>query len=207
MPALGSAPAATGGPRFRRSAGEHFLFALRPFPASRPRRPADRRANPHRSQAPQLPIRAPSAPTARPAAVEQVPGDRGRVRAEGHGRHLDRQERSAQRAGNPVRDRSRPALHQCQRDRGRQRDDAAGGQDGRRAHRAHPAGQAHEPGSGHHRRNLDGLERDHPELASAVDFIAAHILPYWEGDPGEQAVDGPSPTTTSCAAPTRASAS
>ena len=22
---------------------------------------------------------------------------------------------------------------------------------------------------------------DHPKLASAVDFIAAHILPYWEG--------------------------
>ena len=31
--------------------------------------------------------------------------------------------------------------------------------------------------------------RDHPELASAVDFIAAHILPYWEGVPASQAVD------------------
>jgi cellulose synthase/poly-beta-1,6-N-acetylglucosamine synthase-like glycosyltransferase len=30
---------------------------------------------------------------------------------------------------------------------------------------------------------------DHPELASAVDFIAAHILPYWEGAPASQAVD------------------
>ncbi len=30
---------------------------------------------------------------------------------------------------------------------------------------------------------------DHPELASAVDFIAAHILPYWEGAPVTQAVD------------------
>src|SRR6516164_1760899 len=29
---------------------------------------------------------------------------------------------------------------------------------------------------------------DHPELASAVDFIAAHILPYWDGFPAEQAV-------------------
>ena len=31
--------------------------------------------------------------------------------------------------------------------------------------------------------------RDHPELASAVDFIAAHILPYWEGLPANLAVD------------------
>jgi exo-beta-1,3-glucanase (GH17 family)/cellulose synthase/poly-beta-1,6-N-acetylglucosamine synthase-like glycosyltransferase len=30
---------------------------------------------------------------------------------------------------------------------------------------------------------------DHPELASAVDFIAAHILPYWEGVPADRAVD------------------
>lgn len=30
---------------------------------------------------------------------------------------------------------------------------------------------------------------EHPELASAVDFIAAHILPYWEGVPEEQATD------------------
>ncbi len=29
----------------------------------------------------------------------------------------------------------------------------------------------------------------HPELAKEVDFIAAHILPYWEGIPAEQAVD------------------
>jgi len=30
---------------------------------------------------------------------------------------------------------------------------------------------------------------DHPELASAVDFIAAHILPYWEGISDKAAVD------------------
>ena len=30
---------------------------------------------------------------------------------------------------------------------------------------------------------------EHPELASAVDFIAAHILPYWEGVPEEDATD------------------
>ena len=30
---------------------------------------------------------------------------------------------------------------------------------------------------------------EHPELVSAVDYIAAHILPYWEGFSGQQAVD------------------
>jgi exo-beta-1,3-glucanase (GH17 family)/cellulose synthase/poly-beta-1,6-N-acetylglucosamine synthase-like glycosyltransferase len=30
---------------------------------------------------------------------------------------------------------------------------------------------------------------EHPELASQVDFIAAHILPYWEGVSAKQAVD------------------
>jgi cellulose synthase/poly-beta-1,6-N-acetylglucosamine synthase-like glycosyltransferase/exo-beta-1,3-glucanase (GH17 family) len=30
---------------------------------------------------------------------------------------------------------------------------------------------------------------DHPELVSSVDFIAAHILPYWEGFSPSQAVD------------------
>ncbi len=30
---------------------------------------------------------------------------------------------------------------------------------------------------------------DHPELVSAVDYLAVHILPYWEGIPGDAAVD------------------
>ena len=30
---------------------------------------------------------------------------------------------------------------------------------------------------------------EHPELVSAVDYIAAHILPYWEGFSEAQAVD------------------
>ncbi len=30
---------------------------------------------------------------------------------------------------------------------------------------------------------------DNPELASAVDYLAVHILPYWEGIPPEQSVD------------------
>jgi hypothetical protein len=31
--------------------------------------------------------------------------------------------------------------------------------------------------------------RDNPELASSVDFIAAHVLPYWENFTEKQAVD------------------
>ncbi|HEY2137145.1 MAG TPA: glycosyltransferase [Xanthobacteraceae bacterium] len=31
--------------------------------------------------------------------------------------------------------------------------------------------------------------RDHPQLANAVDFIGAHILPYWDKQPYTQAVD------------------
>jgi exo-beta-1,3-glucanase (GH17 family)/glycosyltransferase involved in cell wall biosynthesis len=31
--------------------------------------------------------------------------------------------------------------------------------------------------------------RDHADLAPAVDFISAHILPYWEGAPASQAVE------------------
>jgi cellulose synthase/poly-beta-1,6-N-acetylglucosamine synthase-like glycosyltransferase/exo-beta-1,3-glucanase (GH17 family) len=31
--------------------------------------------------------------------------------------------------------------------------------------------------------------RDHPDLVSAVDFIGAHILPFWEGVPASQAVE------------------
>jgi exo-beta-1,3-glucanase (GH17 family)/cellulose synthase/poly-beta-1,6-N-acetylglucosamine synthase-like glycosyltransferase len=31
--------------------------------------------------------------------------------------------------------------------------------------------------------------RDHPDLVSAVDFIGAHILPFWEGAPASQAVE------------------
>jgi exo-beta-1,3-glucanase (GH17 family)/cellulose synthase/poly-beta-1,6-N-acetylglucosamine synthase-like glycosyltransferase len=30
---------------------------------------------------------------------------------------------------------------------------------------------------------------EHPELASAVDFVAAHVLPYWNGIPASQATD------------------
>jgi exo-beta-1,3-glucanase (GH17 family)/cellulose synthase/poly-beta-1,6-N-acetylglucosamine synthase-like glycosyltransferase len=30
---------------------------------------------------------------------------------------------------------------------------------------------------------------DHPELASAVDYISVHILPYWEGMPNDMAVE------------------
>ena len=102
------------------------------------RRPADRRANSRRPQAHRpLCARHPDLFVHRRGRAGA--GDRGRVRAQGRGRHLDRQERSAQRAGNPIRGRPRAAPHQRHRDRGRQRDHPARRQDLRPAHRAHPA--------------------------------------------------------------------
>ena len=42
---------------------------------------------------------------------------------------------------------------------------------------------------------------EHPELASSVDFIAAHILPYWEGFSSKQAVDQALIIYQNCAMP------
>jgi len=39
------------------------------------------------------------------------------------------------------------------------------------------------------RDNFDETPRDQPTLASTVDFIAAHVLPYWENYTDKQAVD------------------
>src|SRR3954470_6165794 len=39
------------------------------------------------------------------------------------------------------------------------------------------------------RDNADTTPRDQPSLASTVDFIAAHVLPYWENFTDKQAVD------------------
>ena len=61
--------------------------------------------------------------------------------------------------------------------------------------------------AGHHRRNLARLDRP-SRAVSAVDYIAAHILPYWEGFSDTQAVDqADRSSTTSCAKPIPASAS
>ena len=113
--------------------------------------------------------------------------DRQRVRPQGDARHLARQEREAQRARNPFRDRPRAQEPQHQRHHRRQRDDLPRRNEGRRTHQEHPAGQARgqRRRAGDHRRNLERLCIEHPELASAVDFIAAHVLPYWEGVPAE----------------------
>ena len=48
--------------------------------------------------------------------------------------------------------------------------------------------------------------RDNPELASTVDFIAAHVLPYWENFTDKQAVDQAVDATSCCAKSSRASA-
>src|ERR1700710_1809659 len=37
--------------------------------------------------------------------------------------------------------------------------------------------------------SISNIWRDNPELASSVDFIAAHVLPYWENFTDKQAVD------------------
>ena len=42
---------------------------------------------------------------------------------------------------------------------------------------------------------------EHPELASSVDFIAAHILPYWEGFPANRPSIRRSSSIRSCATP------
>jgi exo-beta-1,3-glucanase (GH17 family) len=42
---------------------------------------------------------------------------------------------------------------------------------------------------------------EHPELASSVDFIAAHILPYWEGFRVSRLSIRPSLSIKSCAMP------
>ena len=48
---------------------------------------------------------------------------------------------------------------------------------------------------------------EHPELVSAVDYLAVHILPYWEGLPGRPPSITPSRSMSGCAKPIRASAS
>ena len=50
--------------------------------------------------------------------------------------------------------------------------------------------------------------RDYPELAYSVDFIAAHVLPYWEYFTDDQAVDQAVDHVISCCGiSSRASAS
>ena len=49
--------------------------------------------------------------------------------------------------------------------------------------------------------------RDNPDLASNVDFIAAHVLPYWENFRSTRRSTRPSTATICCATCSRASAS
>ena len=105
--------------------------------------------------------------------VELDPGDRRRARTESHARHLVSTRRGARNGATiqacamslPL----RAPLQQRQRNRGRQRDDAARREDGRRASRSF-SGSAAEPGSGHDRRNWDGLAGPSGELASRSRF-------------------------------------
>ena len=78
----------------------------------------------------------------------------------------------------------------------------------RRAHQDDPAGQARDLGAGHRPAKSGTSGSTHPELASAVDYIAAHVLPYWEGvSETSRGRPGHPASTTSCARPIPASAS
>ncbi len=114
---------------------------------------------------------------------------RRRIRAEGHGRRLDRQERGPQRARNRARRSTSPSATAT----------------------STASSSATKPSTAASRRSSDLIELiqrvkrstnvpvttgeiwhvwlEHPELVSSVDFIAAHILPYWEGFSDKQAVD------------------
>ena len=109
----------------------------------------------------------------------------------------------AQRARDPVSDRAGASLQQRQCHRGRQRDDAARREDGRRTDFASSSGSSGSSpvpvttgetwdvwlGRDSDPTKASKKIEDAVKLASAVDFIAAHILPYWDKLPFNQAVD------------------
>jgi len=106
--------------------------------------------------------------------------DRGRVRTEGHRRRVDRQECRSQRARDRFRDsisRNATATSSASSSanetiyRGEQKvDDLI-----ELIKRVKKIGQC--PG---HDRRIWNIWRDNPQLGYSVDFIAAHVLPYWE---------------------------
>src|SRR5262245_26962003 len=106
---MGSAPTATRGRQYRRSAREHLLFSLRTIATSGLRRPPDARADPRRPENPQ-PLHAGHPHLQRNRRRRAGAADRRAARAQSHARHLDRQERSPQRARNPVGHRARAPL-------------------------------------------------------------------------------------------------
>ena len=121
--------------------------------------------------------------------LELVPALASQLRLARHARRLAQRVGGPEREGDRKRDRSRQALPECREHHRRQRDDLP------------------QPGALYQRENVQDLiakiQRvkrevsvpvttaevwdvwlDHPELVSAVDYLAVHILPYWEGIPG-----------------------
>ena len=89
------------------------------------------------------------------------------------------------------RDQPRQAQQQRQRHRRRQRDDLPRRAEGRRPDRSSIKQVKRRSGSMSRvtTGEIWNIWRDNPELALAVDFIAAHVLPYWENFSDKQAVD------------------
>ena len=102
------------------------------------------------------------------------------------GAWIDKDE--AQRARDPLGSRSRQEEPQRQWRGGRQRDDLPWRPLRRRDHQAHST-RKREVQVPVTTGEIWHAWIDHPELATAVDFIAAHILPYWEGISDKAAVD------------------
>ena len=91
-------------------------------------------------------------------------------------KNLDRNEREMQAAIDLAKRNGNVNRH-----RRRQRNDLSRRTEGRRPDQADPARQAPAVNVPVTTGEIWNIWIEHPELASSVDFIAAHILPYWEG--------------------------
>ena len=150
---------------------------------------ADRRSKSAPTSKPSRPTRAPIRTYSSTGGAELVPEIAARVRpAVTVGAWIDKDDRP-QRARNARGDRPRQEASQRRQRRGRQRDDLSRREDHRRADRARSSASSARASVPVTTGEIWNAWIEHPELASAVDFIAAHILPYWEGISETAAVD------------------
>ncbi len=155
---MGAPPRGEKRSRFPRNIAEPVLRAVRGLGPSRRRQHPDPGENPRRpAQARAADARDPPLLVDRRCRTRSA--DRRRVRAEGDGRRLDRQEHGSQRARDAGGDRTRQAQLERDRHRRRQRNDLPRRAQGRRPHRTHPPREAAGGGARHHRRNLEHLAR------------------------------------------------
>ena len=114
--------------------------------------------------------------------VELVPGIASRIRPARHGRRLDRQEQGAQRARNALgRSTCSQASQQRQRHRRRQRNHLPRRAEGRRTDHDDPARQARRSRFRSPPAKSGTSGSSIPSWCRRSTYIAAHILPYWEG--------------------------